>query len=250
MKFPNSIKRAGYGLILLLVTLMACGGAQKGKEDKVNDDRIKVVYTTPIEGYRVHALWEMTEDAFSYLKGEATVVFEHMEHGTRFEVESNLFYLSKEELPFEFSDVGELLEMNSDVVELPYPDQEELEDDYFFGPAVVPFFFKDLNFDGNKELLLRMEGERGVMFRAYELEKGTLKRRSNMPDGEPYNELNPFTELDEERRQLKTVFYDTDGDLEIMKVYQLNEAGAQQDYHLWDVIEGKKELVRKEVWGD
>jgi len=157
-----------------------------------SDSFITVDYRAAVHGYRVGIVWMPVDMRARHVFGPAILKFTDEASGEMFTVTTNSFGLSPDRLPFVF-EYGKPVVYREPVV-LEYGDVGRTEG-ATFGTAKEPFFFEDVDFDGQEDLLVAAigEGQRGwSSFKAYKLTR-------RMPGSALYDITHekPFVDLDE-----------------------------------------------------
>ncbi len=168
----------------------------KGYPDDINN--VKVEYTNIIRGMKVDVVWEPISIIGGYAVGEALINFTNIKDGTSFSIYNSSFGVGKNKVKDlnliwrESEDNGyvdsEKIEFDRKTIRLEY----ELGSSDF-GETNMPFFFYDLDFDNNKELIvvLNQAGQRWAhIYKVYAFTDGQLiDKQKQITDDEPYLSL-------------------------------------------------------------
>ena len=173
-----------------------------------NDLCIYIKYKQQVNGYNVSAicLVDTTYNGVFYssyynptaINGRAFIHFQNSEH--RFIVENPLFSddnLSQNKKPLKN---GMLIETDY----IPFKPANDMSDNMLFDGSESPFFFFDIDFDGEKELIINLlEGMGYHGHSAYKAYKMTAKNEFTDRNyvlypmqGEPFDNLNDYTRID------------------------------------------------------
>lgn len=166
------------------------------KQKEVDNDHLKqvfITYSQPVNGYKVSVACTINKnhiDDPNTIWGEGELIFKNEKHELIVKNPSfsdeNLYHYKR---PLQ----------NMAKIETDYTDYK-MDDDGTWGGNRSPFFFFDIDFDGNKELIVCLWGSMGYRehhaYQAYKI---------NMPEGrhilspmqqEPFNELDDYTVID------------------------------------------------------
>ncbi len=198
------------------------------KTENVGNDLIRVSYNQKVNGYQVNVLWKPKTLRYDNAIGPAILEFSNGEY--EFTLTNNYFALPVK-----------LTELRTDENKIVGIDKSQICIDYkeptigneTFNSIDVPFLFIDLNFDGNKELVLTKfkEGQRsGDSYDAYSFNNGELEPDLyQITSQKPYSEIDFLTKLNGENKEL--ILYSSGGFC----------IGASQTYSLKD---GQFELTK------
>lgn len=156
---------------------------------------VTVKFQNKINKYTVEAIWKPTNVRYNHIVGPAIVTFKNSSEDIEFSISINKFSILKSQLPFSYSsDDLEITKLNRNSLDLVYDLNKLTDTESTFGNTNVPFFFQDLDFDNEKELIFTEidNGQRGVAtFKVFGLDDGDL-------ESELYDKTNsePFTSLD------------------------------------------------------
>lgn len=179
------------------------GKVEEASNPSASSPVVTIGFSTPVNGYEVKAFWKPLDIVTEHIVGPALLRFIHSADSSFFYVTTDQFSVPMSQLPFQYSEEsGGITGIALAEYVLPY-DTTALEQGEVFGTTAVPFFFKDLNFDKQKELLI---GEAGKgqrhypAFKVYELDGyGGAADLSRLV---PYNEIDGLTQLDSELQQI------------------------------------------------
>jgi hypothetical protein len=189
----------------------AYGYEPKGYPDSINN--ITVKYTNAIHGMKVEAKWEPIGSYGRSHMGEAIIKFTNIESGKSFSIYNSSFGINTDKVKDlnifwpEMEDNGgvyaDKLKFDRGTIHLEYEEPElKYNSDVLkrFYDFDVPFFFHDIDFDGNEELIvvLRSAGQRhSDIFKVYALKDGSLvDEREQMTDIAPYIEIDGLSTID------------------------------------------------------
>ena len=190
----------------------------KGYPDSNNS--VSVKYTNIINGMMVEVKWEPIDSYGGSIVGEATIKFKNINDGSNFSIYNSSFGIGKhraEDLNLvrvELEDQNKEVEIgrfifDKKTIHLEYKAPEFKNDSDVLGQFYdldVPFFFYDLDFDNNDELIvvLRGAGQRySDIFKVYAFKDGHLiDKQIQITDDEPYLELDGLSTIDIENKTI------------------------------------------------
>jgi hypothetical protein len=189
----------------------AYGYEPKGYPDSINN--ITVKYTNVIHDMKVEAKWEPIDFYGGSFVGEAIIKFTNIKNGKSFSIYNSSFGIYKDKVDDlnivwpEMEDNGgvyaDKLKFDRGTIHLEYEEPELKYDSNVlkrFYDFDVPFFFHDIDFDGNKELIvvLRSAGQRfSDIFKVYALKDGNLvDKQEQITDIAPYIEIDGLSTID------------------------------------------------------
>ena len=191
-------------LLLLIVIFTSLGATcirannqKDNKEQKKGDDKIciKLIYDEPIEGYMVTADWQPFE-AMDCETGLITINFRNTSTGKEFQ------YINKEKFSSYHTDLITFADgfegyKNGDTYTIQYVTKpnpfEESQIDYY-----LPFQFYDVDFDGEKELLINdyYQGQQGNYYDVFEITDSGLEAKTYPP----FNDIDNMTMFDSQNK--------------------------------------------------
>ena len=190
----------------------------KGYPDSRNS--ISVKYTNIINGMMVDVKWEPIDSYDGSIVGEATIKFKNIKDGSNFSIYNSSFAIAKDRVEglnlvrVELEDQNKEVEVgrfifDKKAMDLEYKapkfknDSNILKQIYDFD---APFFFYDLDFDNNEELIvvLRGAGQRySDIFKVYVLKDGRLvDKQEQITDHEPYLQLDGLSTINTKNRTI------------------------------------------------
>jgi hypothetical protein len=183
-------------LLLALTLISSCSNSQtKNTETKV----VTIEYSNEINGYTVKVVWKPKAVRYSHTKGPAIIEFYNKKDSTSFTLTNNNFSILNSKLPFGYTaDSTEIISLNQNDFKLVY-DENNLKSEESFGTTSEPFFFRDIDFDNIKELVIVEidNGQRGVAtFKAYNFENGEIQSEYGITNIEPFKSLDEVSEID------------------------------------------------------
>ena len=202
-----------YFILLLGLCLLGCNHQHNETSNKdkntiipdvlVKDNQLRVFvkYKQPVNGYTVSICWVDT----LYEECDHVVIrFQNNEH--EFFVENPLY--SDNNL---FQEIQSL--KNDTLIETdytPFEPTSNTSDNMLFNGSKSPFFFFDIDFDGEKELIVTLfEGMGHHGHNAYKVYKIPATKNHivlSPMQGEPFNDLNDYTEIDTVRKLIITPY--------------------------------------------
>jgi TPR repeat protein len=169
---------------------------------------VSVEYTNIINGMRVGVVWKPVDSYSDSIVGEATIKFANVKGGASFSIVNPSFGLRRDTLeklkPIweEYEDGSFKLKLDRDSILLEYKSPEFEDEIDVLGQLYdfdIPFFFYDLDFDNNKELIIVLHGagQRGMdIYKVYALKDGKLvDKQEQITDDEPYLELDGLSTI-------------------------------------------------------
>lgn len=184
-------------LFLALTLISFCASCQtKNTETKV----VTIEYSNEINGYAVNVVWKPKAVSYSHTKGPAIIEFYNKKDSTSFTLTNNNFSILNSKLPFSYSaDSTEIISLNQNNFKLVY-DENNLKSEYSFGTTNEPFFFRDIDFDNIKELIIVEidNGQRGfATFKAYNFDEyGEIQSEDGFTNIEPFKSLDELSKID------------------------------------------------------
>lgn len=189
--------------ILFLITIF--GSCAKGQPNGITT----IEYENEINGYNVIVDWKPRNIRFGHIIGPAIIQFKKKD-SLIFTITNNNFSIQKKLLSFE-TDTDSLYvkKISKSHIVLKYDEPKLNSKDGFF-TTEVPFFFNDVNFDNNRELLLVEvnNGQRGLStFKVYQFESDELQSELyNITFEQPFRSFDDATIIDYQRRQIKLYY--------------------------------------------
>lgn len=253
-------------LVLILFLFTSCNGETKKNEstklpktEKTDDGLVKIKYNKKINGYNVSVIWKPKQLRLGSIVGPATIEFSNEEN--EFTITNNYFFLPPDKVDLKFEE-NNVIEVNSKEININY-EEPNLENSNFEN-INIPFVFIDLDFDGNKELILAKanQGQRFVhAYEAYSFAYGELESDLyQITDKEPFNKIDAFTTLDSKNKELIIyssggICFDStktyglkDGVFSLKKIIRMErDDDADKCYKLtYSVTNGNEKLVSRE----
>jgi hypothetical protein len=195
------------------------------KETKKEEFKIVTIeYTNIINGYLVKVYWKPNAAKIEHIQGPAIIEFYNKVDSTSFTISNNYFSILKSKLLDKYSEdsLGGVA-FNQNNIQLTY--DEVKFDTNNFGSTNVPFFFMDLDFDKNKELIIAevQNGQRMLTsFKVYQFADGYIQADLfGTTYQEPYISLDERTKIDTLNKTI-TLNLSGGGCGSITKVYKLN----------------------------
>lgn len=212
-------------------------------QENTNNRNITINYTNSINGYNVTVLWIPKIVKYKHVVGPAIVEFKNTSKNTSFSLAVNNFGILKNRLPFTY------LEKDYQTILSDIPEKSinlfyeigYIEDDVSFGTTDEPFFFQDVDFDNNKELII-VEigiGQRDVStFKVYNFSYGDINpERLNITYKEPYIYLDEMSEIDSLNKTI-TIYHSSGACSSSYDIYALNrsENSYENNEYILDTI--------------
>lgn len=169
------------------------------------DDEIctYIKYKQPVNNYTVSAIcW--TDTLYGEYNSHGVIHFQNDEQ--EFIVENPLFpaynlFQEKQSLKN-----GTLVETDY----IPFKATKDTLNNTFFDSSESPFFFFDIDFDGEKELIVTLFGGMGHhghnAYKAYKIPTINDRTILSAMQGEPFNNLNDYTEIDTIQKTITTPY--------------------------------------------
>lgn len=186
--------------LLLLFVIFTFGGAtciraNNQKDNKEQKICVKLIYDEPIEGYVVTADWQPFK-AMDCETGLITINFRNISTGKEFQ------YVNNEKFSSYHTDLITFAEgfggyKNGDTYTIQYISKpshfEESQIDYY-----LPFQFYDVDFDGEKELLISdyYQGQQGNYYEVFEITDSGLEAKTYPP----FNDIDNMTMFDSQNK--------------------------------------------------
>ena len=256
-------------LVLIVFLLTSCNGKTKKNEStnqpktektkNTDDGLVKIKYKEKINGYNVNVIWKPKQLRLGSIVGPATIEFSNEDY--EFTITNNYFFLPPDKVDLKFKE-NNVIEVNSKEININY-EEPNLENSNFEN-IDIPFVFIDLDFDGNKELILAKanQGQRFVhAYEAYSFAYGELESDLyQITDKEPFNQIDAFTILDNKNKELIIyssggICFDStktygleDGIFSLKKIVRMErDDDADKCYKLtYSVTNGIEKLISKE----
>lgn len=180
-----------------LIVLTSCA--------KAKDNTVVIEYSNKINGYKVKSTWKPQIVRYNHVIGPAIIEFCDEQDILIFTVVNNNFSVLKRKLPFSYDkDSLKIEDIRENLISLIYK-EPKLNDEKRFGTTDEPFFFEDIDFDNEKELLIAEvdNGQRGVAtFKAYKQGDRTQNQSNDITDRDPFLSLDEMTKIDYENRNI------------------------------------------------
>lgn len=167
---------------------------------------VNIEFSNIISGFKVKAIWIPRKVIYDHVVGPAIITFQNVKDSAVFDITTDHFSISKSRLPFIFTEDGyEIAMVNRNSISMLY-ETGNLTSNESFGTTKEPFFFEDVNFDGNKELLIVEvgNGQRDVAsFKAYNFDFGEVQLgRFGITFTEPFRSLDEMSVIDHIKKSL------------------------------------------------
>lgn len=173
----------------------------KSASATIEKQLVTLRYKKPVNGYRITIKWTLYESYEDISKGLAVIYFKK-DKGCRFclidsNFVSNIFVTKN----------GKETLTNDSLIYLDYPPKTKrniLRND-------VPFSFEDVDFDGEKELIITVfgEGQRHIdIFRVFKLDSvgNLVKQSKQVTYQKPYIDFDGFTRFDKKDKTVTNTF--------------------------------------------
>lgn len=258
--YKNTVLKMNFFFILLIFPFLF--SAQ-------NNDLIKIKYQNKINSFSVDAVWKPEKVSYNHVVGPAIVTFKNDSEEIKFSVSINKFSILKSQLPFSYSsDEFQITKFNKTIIELIYDANKFTNDESDFGKTNVPFFFQDIDFDNEKELIFTEidNGQRGVAtFKVFGFDYGDLESELyGKTYKEPYISLDEMSKIDYDKKRIiiygsggicngsYTFYellsakneYDKNSFHKIGEILEVRDDNANKCYQkTYKIIEERKELV-------
>ena len=200
-------------LIAIFVSLGIIYALLNAEKEQINSNEqpmeqnqvcVKLVYDKPIEGYEVTADWQPFE-VKDCETGYITINFRDISTGKEFQ------YINREKFSSYHTDLITSAEgfdgyEDGDVYHIEYVTKpnpfEESPIDYY-----LPFQFYDVDFDGEKELLINdyYQGQQGNYYEVFEITDSGLEAKKHRP----FNDVDNMMKFDSQNKII--TFYTHDG---------------------------------------
>lgn len=194
-----------FGLIFCSLFAFSCKNDTKNISldgiDNIENKYIKITFNQKVNGYNVSALWTPIKTKYDNAIGPAIIEFKN--ETTKFSISNTFFALPTQILDIFVVD-NEILDIKKRNISLDYNEYYYDKDDttLFY---IETFAFIDLNFDGEKELVLSKfnQGQRGVnSYDVYSVSNYDNTIDYKLLSYEPYNQFDEMTILDKINKQL------------------------------------------------
>lgn len=227
--------------------------------ESVESDFLKITYNQKVNGYDVNVIWKPKTIRYDNAVGPAILEFKNGE--SEFTITNNYFALPTETVDLRINE-NKVVGINKNNISLDY--NEPNIGNESFESIDVPFVFMDLDFDGNKELIITKanQGQRfGDAYDAYSFEYGELEPDLyQITNQEPFSEIDFMTKLDKENKELVLygsggICFDTfktyslsNGRFSLTKIVRMErDDDAGKCFKLtYNVVDGNEKLVSKE----
>jgi hypothetical protein len=162
---------------------------------------VNLEYTNTFNDMRVSVKWMPVDTYTDSFWGEGTIKFTNIKDGSNFYIVNPSLGIKKDEIEKlnpvwkEYEDGYFRLSLDKKNMRLDYkaPELEDEIDVLSLYDLDTPFFFYDLDFDNNKELIIVLHGagQRGMdIFKVYALKDGKpVAKHDQITDEEPYLQL-------------------------------------------------------------
>lgn len=199
-----------FKLFLAFTLFSSCANSQ---QQNSKNEIVTITFDNEVNGYSIDVIWKPNSVHYGFTKGPAIITFSNKKDSINFSLSNNNFSISNNRLPFIYNtDSSEILSLKQEHINLVY-DENNLEEEGFFGTTNEPFFFQDLDFDNIKELLLVEVGNAQryySSFKAYKLESGGLQTEmSGITHNEPYKSLDELSTIDYKNKRI--IIYNSGG---------------------------------------
>ncbi|MFT5907337.1 MAG: hypothetical protein ACI836_000482 [Saprospiraceae bacterium] len=195
-------------LLLTAVLILSCNGRVINTDAiryleirNTQSDIVQVSYNQKVNGYQVTVVWKPNLLKSGSAVGPAMLEFKN--DSTAFTLTNNHFSLPAALLDFE-TEENNITGIKTNQIVIDY--KKPAIQNKTFEMIDVPFLFVDLDFDGEKEILLKKSGQGqrfGDAFDAYSLNAGALYSGFyQITNKEPYNQINHKTKLNKEKKEL------------------------------------------------
>jgi hypothetical protein len=169
--------------------------------EKRKSDIVQVSYNQKVNGYQVTVVWKPNLLKSGNAVGPAMLEFKN--DFTAFTLTNNHFSLPATLVDLE-TDENNIIGIKTNQIAIDY--KKPTIQNKIFEMIAVPFLFVDLDFDGEKEILLTKSGQGqrfGDAFDAYALNAGILSSDFyQITNKAPYNQIDHKTKLNREKKEL------------------------------------------------
>ncbi len=183
-------------LLLTMITFLMLSSCASSQENKSKCKIIEIEFTNIVEGYTVKAYWLPKEVKYDYIVGPAIVEFNNTSDSSSFTITNDYFCILGSRLPVNYNtDTTEIISFKEDKLKLIYQ-MDSLVKRENFGTTTEPFYFDDIDFDNNKELIICEFGigQRGVAsFNVYPV--GNVTQMTDFGK-EPFVSLDEMSKVD------------------------------------------------------
>jgi hypothetical protein len=191
---------------------------------------VKIEYSEPVEGFKVKIIWVPSEIINGFAKGPAILELFNIKDSIFSKLTSNSLAIKIDRLPFEYNSDSTEIKSVKPNVKITYAKDLNLSNEWF-GTSEEPFFFQDVNFDNNKDLILVEfgTGQRGVNnYRVDGMSNSDLLK-------EPFLSLDDYSKIDYKNRTITLVgsngACDRTTEIYKQKKYEVNEYGIKFSYY-------------------
>lgn len=231
-------------IFLAIVFFAASAHTQPGSPAVGGERYVHIAYAQAVNGYQVSVDWMPLTEYYGSLVGPAILSFKN---GTKsFTVTNNYFALPATWIDVLMDSNGMVTRVLESKLQLNYRKPAGTE------PALKafeePFFFLDLNFDGDAELICALTGQaqRGAkLFEVYDFDDwGNIDAaNAQITHDAPYDQLDEFSELDRKKKEIR--LYGSGGICSnTYETYSLVESPIENYYQLTRVIREERDDVR------
>jgi hypothetical protein len=179
----------------ILSLLTSCASSQ----ERTDNTLVEIEYTNNINGYIVKAYWLPKKVKYEHIIGPAIMSFYNIVDSSTFTLTSDNFSILKSRVKANYNDDStELISLKENNLKLTYQKYQFKAES--FGTTREPFFFKDVDFDKSKELIISEvdNGQRGVAtFKVYKFEYDDISNDfRSITNQEPFKSLDEMSKID------------------------------------------------------
>ena len=195
---------------------------------------VYVQYNQPINGYDVSVLWTPVEGGSDILVGNAIMNFRNEEDNfnvchSHFSLSVLFFFDSLDDYDSAYKERIKINSLvNGETISLDYVLPEiSKKDSLVHLYSEVPFFFTDVNFDGEDELILtkHKQGQRRRdAFQVHSLSAWGVDDLYDIGRDKPFNNFDDGTVIDKKNKQIIIDYSGSAVDY-VIEVYKLNKEG-------------------------
>jgi hypothetical protein len=195
-------------LLITALLIVSCNGKiintdiiRNLHNENTESDIVQVNYNQKVHGYHVTVVWKPILIKSGNAVGPAMLEFKN--DSTVFTLTNNHFSLPATLVDVE-TDENNIIGVKTNQIAIDY--KKPTIQNKLFEMIAVPFLFVDLDFDGEKEILLTKSGQGqrfGDAYDVYALDAGILSPDFyQITNKEPYNQIDHKTKLNKEKKEL------------------------------------------------
>ncbi|MDC7996353.1 hypothetical protein [Altibacter sp. HG106] len=178
---------------------------EKIEHPQKQNKRVNITFDKEINGYTVNIIWSPFREMRNIIIGPAVLQFHHPTNNKSFEIITDYFSIDSKLINVEKDKYDILTSVQPDKIEIDYTKFKLLPDNTL-GQQEMPFFFFDIDFDGNLELIITEYGREENFITKYKvfklIESDLAGPKNQITNIDPYNKIYKDTKIDSKAKRI------------------------------------------------